>query len=206
MSSEILFSWHAACLLAPVQTHAGHHDEEEADHPYHQEAEHDAQLVRLVPGQEDQSHHRVQDTTSNPQTFVTTSSLTSLFPRDHQLTHEASLVKVPGPGHRHHGVHAPGEVVGLEQEVTEEDGGGHQPADDGRVVELGRQPVLVLETLTQRHPRHDGQPGGPLLRMSHVMVTSHHDHTCRVKAIRPATTSAQIRLSSNSAPALENRK
>ena len=68
---------------------------------------------------------------------------------DHLLTHEAPLVKVPGPRHRHHGVHAPGEVVGLEEKVAEEDRGGHQPADDGRVVELGRHPVLVLETLAQ---------------------------------------------------------
>ena len=49
MSSEIIFSWHQSCLLAPVQPHAGDHDEEEADHAHHEEAEHDAQLVRLVP-------------------------------------------------------------------------------------------------------------------------------------------------------------
>ena len=71
---------------------------------------------------------------------------------DHLLTHEAPLVEVPGPRHRHHGVHAPGEVVGLKQEVAEEDGGRHQPADDGRVLELGGESVLVLQTLAQRHP------------------------------------------------------
>ena len=43
------------------------------------------------------------------------------------LTHEARLGEVPGSGHGHHGVHSPGEVVTLEQEVAEEDGGGHHP-------------------------------------------------------------------------------
>ena len=82
------------------------------------------------------------------------------------LTHEARLGEVPGSGHGHHGVHSPGEVVALEQEVAEEDGGRHQPTDDCRIIDPGRQPVLVLQTLAQGHPGHYRQPRRPLLTSS----------------------------------------
>ena len=42
-----------------------------------------------------------------------------------------------------------------------------------------------------------------LSRIQGLLDTRYQEVTWRVKAIRPATTSAQIRLRSNSAPALE---
>ena len=52
----------------------------------------------------------------------------------------------------------------LVERVAQHHGPGHEPADDGSVVELGALAVLDPETLAEGLAGHDSQPGGALLQ------------------------------------------
>ena len=73
-------------------------------------------------------------------------------------------VQLRGAGHRHDGIDTASPVVALVQSVAQDDAGGHHPADDGGVVDLGCVAVFVPQTLTQGQPGVDGQSGCALLQ------------------------------------------
>ena len=65
----------------------------------------------------------------------------------HRAAHgDGRVVQLGGPGQRHHRVDPPRPAVELVEGVADGDADGDQPADDGRVVQLGRVSVLGPDT------------------------------------------------------------
>ena len=141
--------------LTPVCSHQSQDDDEEDNHGHHDwktvnvtlnsipdwsnltDAQEDPQDVGLVHDEDEEDEDGVA----------------------HRAAHgDGRGVQLGGPGQRHHRVYPARPAVELVEGVAHGDADGDQPADEGRVVHLGRVPVLRPASSSVLHSHWSSDP------------------------------------------------